>query len=269
MNKYIKYLSISVQEALVYKQNYFISTAISIISTFILIYLWNAIYIFSNKTSSYNLYEMTEYLLFCNAIYRVIETDGLDSEISDEIRMGSLSCYLLRPFSYFKAKFSKILGKKFVTAPIIVIPYIIILFLVENNRSGVIITDTTFLSILVCISILIFAYAFNFIIDFLLGLIAFWIENPYILFFVKDKLLPLLCGIYVPLSFFPATLQKVLNILPFSYYVSIPFDVLVGQIDIAKGFKGLIVLLLWLVAICIITYVIWKVAIKRYTAIGG
>ncbi len=113
------------------------------------------------------------------------------------------------------------------------------------------------------------AYLIRTMLLWLLGLITFWttrVSALYELFFAAELLLS---GRLVPLSLMPDWVQAITNVLPFRYAFGFPIEALIGQLSPQQLLAGLGMQLLWIVIGVGMVQVVWRVAIKRYSAVGN
>lgn len=79
----------------------------------------------------------------------------------------------------------------------------------------------------------------------------------------------ILSGMVLPIPFFPAFFQNMANILPFRYISDFPFRFYVGNIPMSEGYIGILVQILWIVALVILGRILMKKALKKAVIQGG
>ena len=105
--------------------------------------------------------------------------------------------------------------------------------------------------------------------DFCFGMVAFFTTYIFGMLMAKEAILSFLCGQLIPLSFFPESIQRIFDFLPFSSMVYTPVMVYLGKYT---GTDLLIVLLkqaLWVVILYAFGSLIWKKVTKRLIVLGG
>jgi ABC-2 type transport system permease protein len=102
-----------------------------------------------------------------------------------------------------------------------------------------------------------------------LGLITFWTTRvgPIFQLYIAAELL--LSGRLVPLSLTPEWVQHLADLLPFRWTFGFPIEALVGNLSEAELLRGLAFQVFWIVAGSIIVRVVWRFAIRRYSAVSG
>ena len=103
----------------------------------------------------------------------------------------------------------------------------------------------------------------------MLGMITFWttrVGPVYGLFFALDLFLS---GRLVPMSLMPAWVQQLAWYLPFQWTFYFPVEALVGQLTPDQLLLGLGMQAVWMIIGMIAIKLIWRVGIRRYTAVGN
>jgi ABC-2 type transport system permease protein len=113
------------------------------------------------------------------------------------------------------------------------------------------------------------AAALNYLWGYNLALLAFWITRMDAVGQIWFGVSMLFGGRIAPLSILPEPLQWFAAILPFQWIIWFPSVVLMGQYDTTKAMYGVLAQLAWLVAGIITFKVLWRLAIKQYSAVGA
>ncbi|EFM11977.1 protein of unknown function DUF990 [Paenibacillus curdlanolyticus YK9] len=272
MGKYLKAVKLSAQITFSYNRNFFISSAIQIFSLLITIFLWRAVFHMGGSIEHYSFSDMILYIFVVNTLFDFISTNNISERVSNDIRTGQLSIYLMRPYPHVLALFADLFGTKLTKVPM--------LFILNGLVGGIIYycfsvgsqgidANLSLHSAGMFLLFVFFSFLWNYLFDYLLGLIAFWVDNPWILFYVKGHVTAVFCGLIIPLNLFPAWAQHVLDYLPFRYYVYYPYQVLTGEVGLQDYAANLAYFIGWILVITLIMYAIWKKSVARFTAAGG
>ncbi len=103
----------------------------------------------------------------------------------------------------------------------------------------------------------------------LLGLITFWttrVSAVFELYFAAELLLS---GRLVPMSLLPGWAQQVANFLPFRWTFGFPIEALVGRLGPTQLLSGLGMQMLWVALGTVLVSLVWRRAIRQYTAVGA
>ncbi|MEK7101364.1 MAG: ABC-2 family transporter protein [Patescibacteria group bacterium] len=261
-----KYLTIAKAEWLDALQNpgeVFIYIVLESIPVFIMGSLWIA-----NKNNLSNLdvspSQLVTYYFIVLMTSRVIDF-YFDETAQVEIRDGTFSKHLLKPFSFPLYLISSNLGGKMFHFFSLYIP---VLFLLAFTFKSQIILPSSYNTLFFVIS-LVLAYFINFAISALTATAAFFWEQSLSLIHANWMLISTAGGYMLPLYLYPNWLQSIFNFLPFKYLYYIPAAIFTNKLNLLEASSSLIYSLIWAVALNIIAYFFWKSGLKRYTSVGA
>jgi len=179
------------------------------------------------------------------------------------IREGELSGQLLRPLHPIHYDLAWFAGGK-IPWVLFYLPIAVVLTLVFNPTFDVRPLEVVVFGVAVWGAYLI--RTFN---QTALGLICFWTTRVGALFQLYIALELLLSGRLVPLTLFPEWVQTVAWFLPFRWTFYFPIQTLVGDLTNAELLGGLAMQVFWTVVGIGVFSLVWRHAIKRYTAVGN
>jgi ABC-2 type transport system permease protein len=179
------------------------------------------------------------------------------------IRNGRLSTTLLRPIHPLHEDVAFFAGWKVVMI-ILWIPLAFALSLIFKPE-----LNPTLIEGVVFFVAIWMAYLIRTITLSLLGMVTFWTTRVSALFELYFAAELILSGRLVPLSLMPVWVQELAWFFPFRWAFGYPIEVLVGQLTMTDMLIGLGMQLAWVVGGWIVVNLIWKVAIRRFSAVGG
>ncbi len=179
------------------------------------------------------------------------------------IRSGQLSALLLRPLHPLHYDLSFFAGWKFVVI-VLWLPLAVVLSLAFQPTF-----NTSPLEVLVFAMAIWGAYLIRSMVLWLLGMISFWTTRVSALFELYFAAELLLSGRLVPLALMPSWVQTVARYLPFRSTFGFPIEALIGGMTPAQLGQGLLIQLAWIVAATLAVMLVWRVAIRRYSAVGN
>jgi ABC-2 type transport system permease protein len=187
-------------------------------------------------------------------------------ELDTEIREGSFSSKLLRPFHPIHWSVTQNLVYKFFFA-IVMIPAWVVLGLIFPALNP----NADLSTILLVFLAIIGASAIRFLTGYMFGLLAFWTTRAISLFFIYELTHLLLSGRMAPLSMYPDGWLEWSMWLPFYVTVGFPVELLMGRLEgqtemIYIGFAGQAV---WIVVLACILRLQWRAGLKKYGSVGG
>jgi len=179
------------------------------------------------------------------------------------IREGELSGQLLRPLHPIHYDIAGFAGEK-IPWLLYYLPIAVVLTLVFDPTFDVRPVEIVVFAVAIWGAYLI--RTFN---QSALGLVTFWTTRVGALFSLYIVLELLLAGRLVPLTLLPGWAQALSWLLPFRWTFYFPIETLVGDLSNAELVVGLGMQVLWTVVGIGIFSLVWRRAIRRYTAVGN
>ena len=102
-----------------------------------------------------------------------------------------------------------------------------------------------------------------------IGLVTFWTTRVGPIFELYMTVELLLSGRLVPMALMPDWVQAIAGVLPFYSTFGFPIEALVGNLPPERLLGGLAVQLFWIVVGAVFLRLVWRIAIKRYSAVNG
>ena len=109
----------------------------------------------------------------------------------------------------------------------------------------------------------------RFVLLYLAGMITFWTTRGTAVFEILTASELILSGRLVPLSLLPDWAQSLAAWLPFRWTFEFPIQVMIGRVDNLGIVTGILTQLIWAAGLGLVFSLVWKRAIKRYSAVGG
>ena len=181
-----------------------------------------------------------------------------------DIQEGSLSVYLLKPFSYFWLKFYNAFAYRMISG----ICSIFILFIFFFFLPGFLHVSNSLFVLLMSFFIGINAFFLAFTFKMIIGLLAFWFIEIRGLFEVLDATLTIFAGYLMPITLFPDWLANIAYVLPFPYMIYFPVIAFEGKLSVEALLKVIGVQIVWLCIFYILYQKVWHAGIKKYSAVG-
>jgi ABC-2 type transport system permease protein len=179
------------------------------------------------------------------------------------IRRGELSMSLLRPIHPLHGDVAYFAGWKVVVI-VLWLPLAFALSLIFKPD-----LNPTLLEGLVFFVAIWMAYLIRTMTLSLLGMVTFWTTRVSALFELYFAAELILSGRLVPLSLMPDWVQNLAWFFPFRWAFGFPIEALVGNMTASELFTGLGMQLAWVLFGAITVSMVWKVAIRRFSAVGG
>ena len=185
-------------------------------------------------------------------------------EVEETIRSGDVVSDLSKPFSYLGFWLARDYGR----AAYFLIFRCVPIFLVGQITFGLR-WPTSPITWLALIPSVILAVAISFAWRFSLNLTAFWTTDARGIGWLGTVVVTFLCGLYVPLPYFPDEMQVVLRALPFASMMQIPADIFLEHLSSSELLLALGQQLLWAMAMLGAAQLLVGVATRRVVVQGG
>jgi ABC-2 type transport system permease protein len=179
------------------------------------------------------------------------------------IRQGDLSAMLLQPLFPIHRDIADLAGWKLVMI-VMWLPIAAVLTLLFAPTLDVRLIDVAVFAVAIW-----GAYLVRTMVYWILGMASFWTTRVGPLFQLVLAVELLLSGRLVPLSLMPDWAQRLADVLPFKWTFGYPIEALIGRLPESELLAGLGMQLLWIVIGSIVVRLVWRVAIRRYSAVGG
>ncbi len=179
------------------------------------------------------------------------------------IREGDFNTSLLRPVHPFFPDISHMLAGK-TTWLITLVPTMAILALVFQPE-----VNFVAWSLIAMLPALVLAFLLRYTLMYVWALTAFWTTRITALFELYFALEFFFSGRIAPLALLPEWAQTIALYLPFPWTFAFPLELMLGRLTPNEALFGFAMQALWLTIAVIAVRVIWRRAIRHYSAVGG
>ncbi len=184
-------------------------------------------------------------------------------EFQFRIQQGGFSMLLLRPVHPIHGDIADNIAYKLVML-VVMLPAAVVLALLFRPRF-----DIEPWAAALFVPALLLAFALRFLLEWSLALAAFWTTRVTAVNQTYFALHAFLSGRVAPMALLPSLVQTVAGVLPFYWMLAFPVELLLGRLTIEEAWRGLGTQALWVVLALGILSSLWRVAVKRYSAVGA
>ncbi len=181
----------------------------------------------------------------------------------ERIREGYLSGMLLRPMHPIHFDLAYFAGWKVVVI-VLWIPFAVVLALIFRPALSINLPE-----VLAFFCAIWGAYLIRSMELWALGMITFWTTRVAAIFELHFTAELLLSGRLVPLAIMPEWAQRLADFLPFKWTFGFPIETLAAEMSTGELVAGLGMQLLWILAGIALVAIVWRIGIKRYTAVNN
>lgn len=263
LTTYLYVYKVQILKSLAYKFDVYGNIIMQTIIMIATAFFWKALFKNAESMGGVSVDTMLTYTVISSMISVVLITN-VEWRITESVQTGAIAIDLMRPVNIFGVFFAENLGS--VTAlffqnllPIFIIGSLFIKLPAPRSAPQ-------FMLFLIS---LVLAFFINWYLSVIFGMFSFKVIEMSALIQVKKHLVRLLSGSMIPLWFFPNWLRSVLEILPFPYIYQLPLSIYVGHYTSESLVRGLLIQILWVMALFIIETRLEKQAIKHVMVQGG
>lgn len=262
MKKYFAIFKVNWQKSFEYRADFIGHLGMGIITFVVMYFIWTSV--FKNVTifSGYTFSSMMTYVMMTKFLH-FVQRGNIGREISNEIREGRVSVYLLKPVNYVKWWFSIFLADRsfefFIRLGMIVVVFLILPNVVIFFGIG---------RFLLFLSFLIISLIINFLLNFLIASLTFWVVDSRFIRSAIMMLIDFLAGTLVPLDVMPRFLKNLGLALPFQFVTYFPIKIYQGSFNVNQIFQGLLLAAVWAFSLFLLLNFVWRKGLRTYEAIG-
>ncbi len=264
-------LRISLEERLVYRGDFALGTLMRFLPIITQIFLWYAIFEAvkaDNRTPNivgYSYQDMVAYYLLTMLSRAFSSMPALASGIAAQVRDGEIKKFLVQPIDLLTFLLLSRVAHKLAYYSVAILPFGFVFWLCGDYFPpwpG----WTTFFAY---VAALIMGFMMGFFLEASIGLFSFWFLEVTSLLFVYMLLSFFLSGHMFPLDFLPQPWSEIVEFLPFRYLAYFPSAVWLGKIEGADLVRGLLVEAGWVAFFIVLSRIMLKRGIRRYSGFGG
>lgn len=255
-----------IEERLTYRGDFMFATLVRFLPIVTQVFLWTAIFrsTESQTLNGYTLQSMVAYYLLVMVSRAFSSMPGLASGIARDVRDGTVKKYLTQPIDMLGYLFWHRVAHKVVYYIVAIIPFAIVFWLCRDYFPGWPAIPILFAWGLA----LVMSFLIGFLLESLIGLIAFWWLEVSSLVFIYMMINYFLSGHMIPLDWL-GPFGEWIRYLPFQYLAYFPAAVMLGKIPVDQLGGQLAIQFVWVMVLLIANRVVFARGVRRYGAFGG
>lgn len=265
LKKYFSLTRAGILEAFQFRLAMLVMVIGNILYLTVVYFLWKAIYA-SSGTDIVNGMTFSDtliYLVLATALFNFMEMYTV-WEIGRNIQSGKIVLDLLKPMRFRSFLFWSYSGSFVMQFFCTFLPTFIIVCIVTGGAIPI------GINLLYFTISTIMAVVINYAVDFMTGTICLYTESIWGINIMKQVIVLLLSGATIPIAFFPKTLKKITECLPFQSIYNTPLTILLDKDpNMGTVFQALGLQAFWCVALLILSSLFWKVSLRKITVNGG
>jgi ABC-2 type transport system permease protein len=270
---YAEFSRIGFVNILAFRLRYYAGIFTYLINVTVYYFIWTAIYRAAGNgvtsggaAANIGGYDLGQILTYVAVgwIIRSLYWNTIDQEMAYEVIEGKIAMDFIKPVSIQWMWICRALGEtafRLIMLTALTSVAVVLLFPVHLPASW---ANFGMFVVSVIGSILLMAA-----INFMIGTCAIPLTSILALIRAKYWLIELLSGLLIPMTYFPAALQRVAAWLPFEHIAFTPLQIYLGKLNGAAALKALAVQWIWIVALLWLGNLWWRTATRKITIHGG
>ncbi|MDR0986320.1 MAG: ABC-2 family transporter protein [Ruminococcus sp.] len=261
-NKYIKIMRMSFSQSTVFRASYFFGLVNSIISVFITVSIWKALYGGAESVDGISFSATVTNIVFSMLLSTAFGFN--DFAIAGKVHSGAVASELLKPMSISLSNMFQAIGSNLFKlighfAPTLIISAIFFKLLPPKS----------FAMLLLAAVSVIFGFCLLYSISYIVSVTSFWITNVWSLSTLKNVIIGIFAGTMLPIWFMPQSLQNALRYTPFDVIYFAPVKIYLGQMTVEEIAFSFGKQLFWLGVFILCGALLWRKGVKKIVIAGG
>lgn len=261
----VQIFNLGVQSNLIYRWNFLLRVLVSFVPLLGSVFLWNAVFAGQKSFAGYTFTSMVAYFITLILLDTLTVPNEDDFQIAEDIREGRINTLLLKPIEYRLYRFHLYAAARIVHAAFAVVPLAIAMLWLHRYYDGLPWLVNLPFALLATVG----AALIQFFFCFTLAMLAFWILDIGSVTFIIYSVEFLLGGHIFPIDALPLWIQAICYHLPFVYETFFPAAILIGHIPGPDLLTGFLWQWAWIGFFYVLSGILWKLGLRRYTAVGG
>ncbi|HYH02308.1 MAG TPA: ABC-2 family transporter protein [Bacillota bacterium] len=262
MRAYVEFARKSFQNNLVYRVDYLVGVLNTVISIFVYIAVWKAIYGTRAEIGGISFRMVATNFVLGLGIANLFNFDY--KIISQKVKDGTIAMDLLKPVDFNGYILAKTIGNVCFNTLVQFLPALILAVIFIG-----ILPPHSWLALGWFGLSLIFSFLLLYHLNYIISIASFWFYNIWSLATLKDVVVSILSGTLIPMWFMPEALAGLIKLTPFDSLFFVPVSIYLGRITAGGLLWALGKQLIWCSVLFGFSQLLWKAATKRLIVEGG
>jgi ABC-2 type transport system permease protein len=260
---YLEFTKKRFAQNFVYRANALFRLLRSFIYLFVTVSIWTALYRGTPEVGGISLKEMLTYVLMARVVNALIDLP-VSKYIAGKIANGTISIDFIRPVKLHFCAFADCAGGVLAQLLLSTVPMVIAGALIWGFVLPATAWQWVFFILSLCMAIVMYS-----MMEYLMGLSAFWLKTDWYMEWIIGSFMTLFSGAFIPLWFYPVQIKIAADLLPFKYFIFEPINIFLGKTSFNGAMTILGMQLMWIAVFYAAGRIMWKYAQKTITVHGG
>lgn len=259
--KYVFIGKITLRNQFAYVADFLIRSLFLLLILYIFLQLWQTTFQGegTETIAGYSFKQIMWYLVVTESM--ILASPSLCTRVEEEVKSGDIVFKFVRPVNFVVFHYVEYMSEAAIR---------FIVNAILGTILGLLIIGTPHFGYgLLWLPLIAFCgFTINFLLNMVLALCAFWVEETRGLEFVYNKFLFTIGGMLMPLELFPDALQQVGRWLPFQTIVYLPAQTTVA-FEASKLAGAITTQLIWMLVIGVIVFLVYRKGVTKLNVNGG
>jgi len=263
MGLYFEFCRKSFLEKYTFRFDFFLSIVGGFLSILVQMSMWEVLYNGKSELKGFSLFDMMNYVMICLVIGS-ITSSRTGTKIASKVHSGGIISDLSKPINFKFYLWAEDLGENSFRFVFSVLPVMLLTTLCYGFF-----IEVKFVNLIFFIVSIILGAGLAFHINYLIGLLAFWLKNSWYVSWFLTAFQALFSGSKIPLWFYPDILYRVTEFLPFRYVFFDPLTIYLEKVSYTDALGILFIQAVWLVVLVFLEKIVWFSVQKKIFIFGG
>lgn len=264
MKKYWEIFRITWQQFLIYRVNFIFWRLRTVMQLLLVYFIWWTVTRSQTQIFDYTSTSILTYVLIAS-LTRTIVLSSRTSDLIDAINTGNIVNFLIKPLGFIKYHLVRDVADKLFNIGFFIVEIFLLILIL---KPPLIIQTNTSILFFFCLAI-IGGLIIYFCINFIIGVMAFWVENSWGVLFLMSIFLESFGGSLFPLDILPKEIFNALILTPFPYLIYFPAKLYLGTLTSYEIISGFSVMLIWISLLFLIMKIVLNAGFKHYSTAGN
>jgi ABC-2 type transport system permease protein len=246
-----------------YRFNFFMEFVLAILRMYGIYWVWRVLYTQRPGAFGVDLNQMVTYGVMGMALELFIWSRP-QWYMSNQVKSGAIDTDLMKPLDFHFYMLARSVGETLMGITLLAIPALLVAYLLLDIQ----LPSDLPTGLLFTIS-LVLGYLLLFHLNFILGSLSVVALDIRHISWAYFSLIRFLGGQIVPLWLFPSFIRVLAEVLPFKGTYFIPISIYIGKLSGADAVRALEFQFVWLVALVMLSRLLWGWAHRRLVVQGG
>ncbi|AGK99444.1 ABC transporter permease [Clostridium pasteurianum] len=263
MKKYFEIAKITFKAELAYRFDVIIGILLSVCRIILSFILWSALFKSKDTIAGFSFNMMITYYIVISFLSKLDMSESIVNQLSNEIRQGKFSKYLVQPVKPLWYFISSTCAKTVFTFCISGAVTTVFALIFKKYLSF----NTSLPIALAALCINILGLIFLMLLNYFIGILSFKFYDIGALNIIKNNIFEFITGTFIPLSLFPIWVQSSMKLFPFYYIYYYPAAIIVTG-DKQSVLSAITILICWNLFMLVTIKITYKELRKRYEGVG-